>query len=91
MDIYVHILRQMGFRVSEKSYFLVCNAEKTSERFDAKLYFSLTLIDYKTDTSWISKQINEMKTTLDSSTTPEKNPYCENCAYIEQGGKLIDE
>ena len=26
--------------------------------------------------------------TLDSKETPERNPYCENCAYLEQGSKF---
>ena len=26
--------------------------------------------------------------TLDSKEMPKRNPYCENCAYLEQGLKL---
>ena len=31
---------------------------------------------------------NKEKETLDSNETPKRNPYCENCAYLEQGAKL---
>jgi len=89
MDIYVYILRKMGFKVSDTSYFMVCNGEKTPNRFDAKMDFTITLIDYATNTNWIEDKIKEMKNILDSQNVPKRNPCCENCAYIEQGGKLI--
>jgi hypothetical protein len=88
MDIYVHILRKMGFTVSDTTYFMVCNGEKTPEKFDAKMDFSITLVDYDANTSWIEDKIKEMKETLESNKTPKRNPYCENCAYLEQGAKL---
>jgi len=88
MDIYVHILRKMGFTVSDTTYFMVCNGEKTPERFDAKMDFTITLVDYEANTGWIEDKIKEMKKTLDSNETPKRNPYCENCAYLEQGAKL---
>ena len=83
MDIYVHILRKMDFIVSDTTYFMVCNGEKTPERFDAKMDFTITLVDYDANTGWIEDKIKEMKETLDSKETPERNPYCENCAYLE--------
>ena len=88
MDIYVHILRKMGFAVSDTTYFMVCNGEKTPERFDAKMDFTITLVDYEASTNWIEDKITEMKETLESIEIPKRNPYCENCAYLEQGAKL---
>src|SRR6056300_1631533 len=43
MDIYVHILREMGFKVSDITYFMVCNGEKSFDSFDQKKNFSTTL------------------------------------------------
>ena len=82
MDIYVHILRNMKFDVSDRSYFLVCNGEKTTSKFDKKIEFTTTLIPYDTDTSWVSPKIVEMKKTLENSKTPEYNINCENCIYL---------
>ena len=82
MDIYVHILRNMKFDVSDRSYFLVCNGEKTPEKFDKKIEFTTTLIPYDTDTSWVSSKIVEMKKTLESSKIPEYNVNCESCIYL---------
>jgi CRISPR/Cas system-associated exonuclease Cas4 (RecB family) len=89
MDVYVYILRKMKFKVSDTSYFLVCNALKTPEKFDAKLQFELTLVPYKTDTSWVESKIVEMKSILDSPDVPEINKYCEKCMYLDAGKNFI--
>jgi hypothetical protein len=78
----------MDFIVSDTTYFMVCNGEKTPERFDAKMDFIITLVDYEANTGWIEDKIKEMKETLESTKTPGRNPYCENCAYLEQGSKF---
>ena len=65
MDIYVHILRKMGFKVSDTSYFYVCNGEKSFDNFEGKLNFTITLVPYVTDTSWVQDNINDMKKTLE--------------------------
>jgi len=89
MDVYVHILRKMKFKVSDTAYFLVCNAIKTPDSFDAKLQFDLTLVPYKTNTSWVENKITEMKTILESPKVPEINKHCEKCMYLETGKTFI--
>ena len=91
MDIYVYILRKMGFDVSNTTYFMVCNGIKTVDKFDAKINFDISLIDYDVDVSWIQPKIGEMKNVLDNENIPSQNPYCEHCAYLEEGSKLINE
>ena len=89
MAVYVHILRKMKFKVSDIAYFLVCNAIKTPEKFDAKLHFDLTLVLYKTNTSWVEDKIKEMKKTLELKEVPEINKYCEKCMYLDTGKQFI--
>ena len=89
MDIYVHILRKMDFKVSDTAYFYVCNGEKSYDKFDDKLNFTTTLVPYETDTSWIDREIIEMKKTLDSDTVPEINKSCEKCMYLSTGKSFI--
>ena len=86
MDIYVHILRKMNFKVSDLSYFYVCNGEKTNDKFENKIDFKSTLIPYRVDTSWIEGKIVEMKEVLNLDTPPEAERTCEKCAYLK-GGK----
>jgi hypothetical protein len=86
MDIYVHILRKMNYKVSDLSYFYVCNGEKTNGKFDNKIDFKTTLIPYRVDTSWIESKLEEMKKVLNSDSTPKIERTCEKCAYLN-GGK----
>ena len=39
--------------------------------------------------NWIDNEIVNLKETLESNNVPERNPYCENCAYIEEGSRFI--
>ena len=89
MDIYVHILRKMGFKVSDTSYFYVCNGEKEFDNFEGKLNFTITLVPYVTDTSWVQDNINDMKKTLELDNVPEINKSCEKCMYLNAGKEFI--
>ena len=89
MDIYVYILRQMKFKVSDTAYFFVCNGLKTPEKFDATLIFDQTLVPYKTDTSWVKDKIVEMKKVLDAKKVPDINKTCEKCMFLETGKEFI--
>ena len=89
MDIYVYILREMGFKTSDRVFFLVCNGEKSYDKFDKKLNFTTTLVPYITNTSNIKSVIKEMKTVLDSDNVPILNKSCEKCMYLAAGKTLI--
>jgi hypothetical protein len=89
MDIYVYILRQMKFKVSDTAYFLVCNGLKTPDKFDALLHFDLRLVPYKTDVSWIKNKIVEMKKVLDAKEVPDLNKSCEKCMFLITGKNFV--
>ena len=88
MDIYVHILRKMNFKVSDRTFFYVCNGEKTNNKFDNKIDFKTTLIPYRVNTDWIEKKIIEMKEILNLDEPPKIEKTCEKCAYLEGGKKF---
>jgi hypothetical protein len=79
----------MKFKVSDTAYFFVCNGLKTQEKFDATLYFDLTLVPYKTDDSWVKNKIIEMKKTLESKDVPDLNKYCEKCMFLKTGKQFF--
>jgi hypothetical protein len=89
MDIYVYILREMGFKTADRVFFLVCNGEKSYDKFDKKLNFTTKLVPYKTNTSNIKNVIKKMKTVLELDYVPAVNKSCEKCMYLEAGKKLI--
>ena len=89
MDIYVYILRQMKFKVSNTAYFLVCNGLKTPDKFNSTLHFDLTLVPYKTNDSWVKNKIIDMKKTLESEDVPEINKFCEKCLFLSTGKNFL--
>ena len=88
MDIYVHILRNMDFKVSNTTFFMVCNGEKTNAFFKNRIDFKTVLVPYKSDTSWIPSKIVEMKKTLDKKEIPDYNIECESCVYLASSSTL---
>jgi len=88
MDIYVHILRQMDFKVSDMTYFMVCNGEKTFDSFDNRINFVTKLVPYEADSSWVPIKIKEMKKVLESENIPDLNENCEACIYLHCGSKI---
>jgi len=87
MDIYVYILQQMerklNINVSNRTFFLVYNAEKSYDKFDNKLNFTAKLIPYEANTSKIKNLIIEAKKVLESEIIPNLNTNCEKCMYLE--------
>ena len=88
MDIYVHILRKMNFNVSERTFFMVCNGEKSESSFNKKINFKISLVPYISDTNWVDSKIKEMKKTLDSKLIPQHSVDCEKCIYLESYGSI---
>ena len=84
MDFYGYLLSEMGYNVSNTSYFLVCNADRNAMEFAGKLKFSEVLIPYIWNSEWIPFKVNEMIELLNSSDVPEGNISCKNCAYSRQ-------
>ena len=84
MDFYNYLLQGMGYKTSPTSYFLVVNADKTVDGFNANMKFSETLIPYKHDTSWIPNKIKEMINLMNLKTVPKGHESCENCAYSKE-------
>ena len=54
----------MDFKVSDTTYFMVCNGEKSFDKFDNKINFTTTLVPYKANSKWIPAKIKEMKEVL---------------------------
>jgi len=88
IDFYAFILSEMGHNVSDKSYFYVCNANRSLDEFNGQLKFSETLIEYNWDSSWIPSEIEKMINIINTKNIPESNISCENCAYNRERSKL---
>lgn len=81
MEVYQWLLRQKGFKVSDRGYFVYANASKDRKAFDGKLEFDVTLVPHEGNGSWIEATLKKIKTCLDSNEIPEVGAECDYCAY----------
>jgi RecB family exonuclease len=83
MEIYQWIFKQKGFPVSDIGYFVFANASKERDKFDSKLEFEMSIIEYKGNTDWIENTIEEIADCLNKEEIPKSNQDCEYCKYYE--------
>ncbi len=89
MEVYQWLLRNNGFTVSSRGYFVYVNGKKDREAFDAKLEFDVDVITYDGDASWIEPVLVAIRKTLSNDEIPEIGERCEYCPYRESAGKSI--
>lgn len=81
MEIYQWLFKKNGFKVSDTGYFVYCNGETDKEAFDAKLEFSIKLIPYTGDSSWVEGTILSAIECLNGNELPEPGQDCDFCLY----------
>lgn len=81
MEIYQWLLRQKGFRVSNTGYFVYCNGDSSKERFGNHLEFSIKLLPYVGDDSWVEQGLLSIRKCLESGLIPDSSPTCDFCSY----------
>jgi len=81
MEFYQYLLRNNGFKVSDTGYFVYCNGIKQKDRFDEKLEFKISLLDYTGNDGWIEKTLENLVKLLNQEEIPEHNEDCKHCDY----------
>lgn len=81
MEVYQWLFRKNGFKVSLTGYFVFANADKNLPKFDGKLKFIMTIIEYKGNTDWVELTINQIYECLNKDIVPMANEDCEFCKY----------
>ena len=89
MEVYQWLLRQNGFPVSNRGYFVYVNAQKDRAAFDARLEFDVDLLPYDGNDNWVVPTLVKIKATLDSEEIPTAGRECEYCAYRDQAGNAF--
>ncbi|MBI4033385.1 PD-(D/E)XK nuclease family protein [Candidatus Saccharibacteria bacterium] len=87
LGVYKWLLRQNGLPVSDRGYWVYCNATKDGKTFDKKLEFELTLIEEKIDDKWVEPTLLKIKATLEGE-MPANTPDCEFCTYARSRTQL---
>lgn len=90
-EIYQWLLRQNGFMVNDRAYFVYANGLKTPSAFNATLNFDMQIIPYDGDDSWVEKTIMNIKKCLDSPNPPPWGKDSEWGPYVEAAGAAAHE
>jgi len=93
METYQWLLRQNGFEVNDKGYFVYANGRVDVDDFKDRVEFRTKLIPYKGNDSWVEPTIQKMKKCMDSETMPPVGKAamggdCEYCLYAKARTKL---
>lgn len=88
MDIYIWILKQEGFDVSDIGYFLYCDGDRfTDEPFlnekDARMIFKMHLFPYESDQRWVESALKGIYSLLRQDDCPEHKEGCEHGDFLE--------
>jgi len=88
MDLYVWVMRRLGFETSDVGYFLYCDGDRfTRKSFlnseDAIMYFKMSLIPYVVDQDWIEPTLHAIRRTLEQPNSPPHNIYCEYGKFLD--------
>jgi hypothetical protein len=81
MEIYQWLLRQNGFKVHRRGYFVYANGLKNRDAFEDQLTFETILLSYDGDDSWVLGMIQKASQCMASAELPDVVPSCEYCAY----------
>jgi RecB family exonuclease len=91
MEIYQWLLRKKGFKVSETGYFVYCNADSSKEKFDRKLEFSIFLLPYVGNDSWVEGTLFNIKECLKRDSIPGPTENCDFCNYFAAKRKHLEQ
>ncbi len=81
MEVYQWLLRHKDFKVSNTGYFVYCNGDTSKEGFEGKLEFSISIIPYTGDDSWVESTLFQIRNCLEEPICPEPKESCDFCNY----------
>jgi len=87
MEIYQWLLRQNGFKVLSRGYFVYCRVNKDEGFDNGKLSFNIKVQPYDGDASWVEDKIIEAKKILDGP-IPQASPTCVYCRYKDNSKRF---
>lgn len=83
MEIYQWLLRQNGFKVLKRGYFVYCRVNKDNGFAKGKLSFDIKVQPYDGDDSWVEDKILEARKILDGK-IPDSSEECVYCSYVNK-------
>lgn len=89
MEIYQWLFRRNAFKVSDTGYFVYANGLMDRGAFDGKLEFSVKIIPYEGDDSWVEEAILAARRCLASERLPLAGEDCDYCRYRQAAGEAV--
>ena len=88
MDLYVWVMRRLGFDVADTGYFLYCDGDRFTEsaflgRKISTMEFKMYLLSYEVEQDWIEPTLNSIKHTLMLESCPSHSPECEYGNFLK--------
>jgi CRISPR/Cas system-associated exonuclease Cas4 (RecB family) len=89
MEIYQWLLRQNGFKVSPRGYFVYCNGRRDENSSGTSLAFDVSVLPYEGDDFWIEPLLHEIHASLLSEQVPNPSPKCKFCQYLSKASEAL--
>lgn len=89
IGFYQYLLQNNGFEVSNKGYFVYCNALKRPPdtiEFNNLLKFDVKVIEYESNLDWIEETLEKVNECLNNN-DPQSSSQCKYCQYVENRNK----
>jgi len=83
MEVYQWLLRQNGFKVLDRSYFIYCRVNKDDGFEDGQLTFGIKVQPYDGNADWVDSKLIEAKLILENK-IPESSEQCVYCRYMKK-------
>ena len=85
LDFYAYLLKLNKYKVSEKGYWLICNAGNVDQKtFKGELSFKTTLLPYNIKTEYIEDILVDLEKCLQLKAPPTSGKSCSNCIWQNQ-------
>ena len=84
LEVYGYLLEKNGFKISQDSYIVFCNAGISEEEWNEKLNFDVQVINYKMDYKWVESTMDKIKELLNQDKIPDYSDpdHCDMCRYL---------
>lgn len=88
MEFYQWLLRRQGLAVARRGWFVYCNGRRDLPAFNSRLEFTIRLIPYDGNDSWVEKTLGRIRETLLADHPPAPAGGCEHCGYVARAGAV---
>ena len=87
MEFYQWLLRRQGLAVAKRGWFVYANGRRDLPAFDHKLEFTIKMIPYDGNDSWVEGTLMGIRENLRAPQPPAPTQDCEYCAFAGKWGR----